>query len=179
MGSPNPAPVPADLGAGPSETPRRVAVGELVAGIVLSAGWIYCMWLAAPIAPDGALTNLAPVWRRLGELRAPILALLLSGIVVACCSLVWPARTLLRSGLRLALDAVGLVLIGLLLFRLDLYVPLALFNLTIGRQGAAPDWSTLGIAIGLYVLAIVTLADMAQEISRMLEKKRWRRAIAA
>jgi hypothetical protein len=154
-------------------TPRVTAIAELAAGLIVS--WLFVTWFRTTFDLGGVRITLAPIWR---AIYWPSLLVLLAGVPLGWVSLIWPARTRLRSGIRLTIHGMTLVIVGVLL-RVTTWVEIAAPQFpTVGIEQAA-KWANFGIWIALVVMAIITIADAFQDARRIFRRKTARTLITS
>jgi hypothetical protein len=144
--------------------PRATAIAELIFGIICTGVCLQAAWYLGGFNLDVVHIVLAPVWRLVYPL---VLLYCVAGIPLGWVGLVWPARIRLRSVIRLAINAIGLIVIGVLA-QAGILLTLTSSKLSTASLADATHWTSLGVHIFLGAAAIVTFMDMAQEIRRCL-----------
>jgi len=148
-------------------SPRSVAISELVSGIGVSLAWVYFVRFHPSINFDIIQISLAPVWR---NNFWPILLLLMSGIPVGCIGLFRPLSERLHSSLRLAIHAGTLIFLAAV-FKAGTWIEIASSKRSALQVAEILRGYNLGIRIAFLVITIVVLAQMVQEIRRMITVK--------
>ncbi|MGA2181416.1 MAG: hypothetical protein ABSH47_00170 [Bryobacteraceae bacterium] len=142
--------------------PRATAIAELVFGVIFAGVCLQYAWVRAGFNLGVVHVTLAPVWN---ILYWPILLSCVSGIPLGWTGLVWPSRIRLRAVIRLAIDAVTLIGIGLLA-KAGPLLTLSSSQLTAPGLADATKWTNTGIHIGLIVTSIGTFVDIVQQVLR-------------
>lgn len=148
--------------------PRATSIAELICGVICTGVCMQAAWYLGGFNLDIVHVALAPVWRSVYWL---ILLSCVAGIPMGWFGLVWPSRIRLRSIIRLSIDAVTLIAIGVL-SQAGTLLTLTSPKLSPASLAEAMRWTTLGLQIGLGAAAIVSLIDMAQE-GRRYSRARW------
>ncbi len=143
------------------------AVGGIAMSALISLVWVYVAQPQTAAEFEGALIRLAPVWR---SLFWPILAVLLSGAIVGVAGLLRPGAARLHAAIRLAADALSLVVIGFLLDSrswIEIVAP--------GKPPAGIEisdkWTNLGVWVSLLIVGVIVLADGVREARRLFRRK--------
>jgi hypothetical protein len=144
--------------------PRSLAIGELVWGIVFTLGWISVAWFHYGFDAGNMRVTLAPVWR---NSFWPILFLMMSGIPAGCIALLRPSWMRLHSSLRLMIDAGSLTLLGVL-FKAGTWIEITSARLPAAQVAEIAHGFNLGMRIAFLVIAIIVLADVIQEVYRIV-----------
>ena len=154
-------------------TPRATAVAEIAAGLVF--GSLLVAWFRTTFDFGGVHVTLAPIWR---SLYWPFLLVVLSGVPKGWVSLMWPARTRLRFGIRAAIDTATLIVVAVLL-NAGAWVDITASGFPAAGIAEAVKWTNLGIKITLVMMAVITVADAIPEALRIFRKKTsWNYSIA-
>jgi hypothetical protein len=146
-------------------TPRATAIAELAAGLIVS--WLFVTWFRTTFDFPGLRITLAPIWR---SLYWPALLVLLGGVPLGWVSLIWPARTRLRSSIRLAVHGLTLALV-LILLRARIWVEITAPQFPAVDIAQAVKWTNFGIGITLLVMAIITVGEAIRDARRMFKNK--------
>jgi len=143
-------------------------ITEIVAGVIWSAVWLYAVWSRPAFdLPGGMRIALAPIGQ---TLLWPMLLVLLAGVAKGWVTLVWPSRTRLRSVIRMAADAAGLILVYLL-FQAESWVELTSTTGTAAGIAEAAKAINYGVWIALIVVVIAIVVDVVQEARRIIAGK--------
>ena len=154
-------------------TPRATAIAELAASLVI--GSLFVAWYRTTFDFGDVRITLTPIWR---SLYWPFLLLLLSGVPKGWVSLMWPERTRLRFAIRLAINAVSLVLFAVLL-NAGSWVNITGPSLSAADIAEAVKWTNYGIKISLTIFAVFAVLDAIPEARRIFGKKAsWNYSIA-
>jgi hypothetical protein len=158
---------PAKAVTDPKPVPGYMAIVELLAGIGASLVWIEVMWLRTSFDFHGVAITLAPIWH---SFFWPILLVMLSGVPIGLMGWLRPWWMRARSVVRLASDAITLVLTGALV-NMGPWVRVAAPSLPAAGVADANHWTNVGVSIGLGVTAIITLVDAVKEARRLVRRK--------
>jgi len=154
-------------------TPRATAIAELAASLIFST--LYVAWFRTTFDVGGLHITLAPIWR---AMYWPFLAVILIGGVKGYLSLVWPDRIRLRFGIRVAINIITLILVGVLL-NAGTWVNLAAAGAPVGDLAEAARWTNFGFKIFLWFTAAIAIGDAVPEGMRIFRKKpAWNYSIA-
>jgi hypothetical protein len=148
--------------------PRSVAISELVWGIIFTLGWMSVAWFHYGLDAGNMRMTLASVWR---NSFWPILFLMMSGIPAGCVGLFKPAWTRLHSSFRLMIDGYSLILLGLLFKAGTSWVEVTSAKLPAAQVAEIAHGFNLGVRIAFLVIAIIVLADVIQEVYRIVRVK--------
>jgi hypothetical protein len=148
--------------------PRATAIAELVFGIICTGACLQAGWYLAGFNLDVVRVVLGPIWRTVYWLT---LVWCVAGMPLGWTGLVWPSRIRMRAVIRLAIDALSLISIGILA-NAGTLLTLTSSKLSASSLADATHWTNLGVHIFLGAAAIITFIDMAQEVSRFL-RARW------
>jgi len=146
-------------------TLRATAVFELAASLI--AATLFVAWFRTTFDLGGIRITLAPVWR---SIYWPSLLVILSGVPKGWVSLIWPERTRLRFGFRVAINAATLLLVAVLL-NAGTWVDLTGPGFPAGDLVEAAKWTNFGIKISLIITAVIAAADAIPEGLRLFRKK--------
>jgi hypothetical protein len=158
---------PVPVAARIQPVPRSVAIGELVAAIVCTLGWVYVARLPYSFDFDIVRLTLAPVWR---NDFWPILLLLMSGIPAGCIGLLRPAWGRLHSSFRLIIHGGTLILMGVL-FKAGAWIETSSATLPAAQVREIARGYNLGVRIAFVVVSIVVLVEIIQEVLRIFRVK--------
>jgi len=147
---------------------------EFVWGILISVAWVYVCWFRPWMDIGGAHVALMPICQ---TLFVPILLLLVAGIPVGWITMRDPSRRRLRSGLRVAINAYFLGLIGILAMAGNV-VSITGAGISAADLAEASKWTRIGVQIGLGALAICVFIDAAVEAYRLCRSARNRNSTA-
>src|SRR5579872_7133150 len=86
-------------------TPRSAAIAELAAGLV--GATLFVAWFRTTFDVGGVHIVMTPIWR---VLYWPFLAGILGGVLKGWVGLMWPGRTRLHFGIRVAFNALTVIL---------------------------------------------------------------------
>jgi hypothetical protein len=111
--------------------------------------------------------TLSPVWR---SFFWPIFLTALSGVPLGWLGLRWPSRTQLRSGIRLAIDGVNLILTCALL-KAGTWVDVSSRILPSTTIEELAKWTNTGVWIGLMTAAVMISIDAVLEVRRIFLRK--------
>ena len=154
-------------------TPRATAIAELAASLVISS--LFVAWFRTTFDFADVRITLTPIWR---SLYWPFLLVLLSGIPKGWVSLMWPERTRLRFAIRLAINAVTLVLVAVLL-NAGSWVDITAPGLPAAGIAEAVKWTNFGVKISLIIFAVFAVIDGIPDARRIFRKKpSWNYSIA-
>ena len=154
-------------------TPRATAIAELAASLIFST--LYVSWFRTTFDIGGLHITLTPIWR---SMYWPFLAMILIGGVKGYLSLVWPERIRLRFGIRVAINAVTVILVGVLL-NAGTWVNLTASGFPVADIAEAVKWTNFGVKIFLVFTAVIALGDAIPEGMRIFRKKTsWNYSIA-
>jgi hypothetical protein len=144
--------------------PRSVAIGELVWGVLSTLAWIYLARFHPSFRFEAFGFSLAPVWQ---NNFWPILLLAMSGIPAGLVGLLRPARMRLHSTLRLLIDACTLILIGVV-YHAGTWIEITSLKLPVAHVAEIARGYNLGVRIAFIVISIVVIADVLQEVYRIV-----------
>jgi hypothetical protein len=153
----------------PQPAPSRYkAIAEVLTGVCASVAWIDVMWFRTSFHLGAVAIALAPIWR---SFFWPILLVAFSGIPAGLIGWLrpWWMRTRARSLVRLAADAIALVL-TVALANMGPWVEVSGTNLPAAGLADANHWANVGTCIGLAALAVIMLGDGAQEAHRLVRR---------
>jgi len=157
----------------PRPTPRATAIAELAGALIFST--LYVAWFRTTFAVGGLHITLTPIWR---SMYWPFLAVILIGGVKGYLSLVWPERIRLRFGIRVAVNAITVIL-AVVLLNAGTWVDLAAPGTPIADIAEAAKWTNFGFKIFLCFMAVVAIGDAIPEGMRIFGKKpSWNYSIA-
>ena len=156
-------PVSSSIGISQSPPSRAAAIAEILSSLVFSALWIYLMQRPPAVPIGDVAISAAPVWH---SLFWPILAVLSSGIPAGVAILLRPARTRLRSVVRLVSDGLSLILV-LTLLRVDRWVEISGAGLRPDVLVRIGDAIHQGLWISLLFVAMSLLLDAFREITKL------------
>ncbi|MGD0199194.1 MAG: hypothetical protein ABSD27_00435 [Bryobacteraceae bacterium] len=142
------------------------AVASIVFGALFGLVWVYMAQPRTAVYFAGVRIALAPVWR---SVFWPILAVLLSGVVVGVAGLLRPQSARLHAAIRLAANALSLVVVGVLL-NAHTWVEIAAPGLPRAAVQDSAGWTNLGLWIALLSVGIIVLADTVREALRVFRK---------
>jgi len=145
------------------------AIAEVLTAVCGGVAWIDVMWFRSSFHLGGITIALAPIWH---SFFWPILLVALSGIPSGLIGWLrpWWMRTRARSLVRLAADAISLVLTSALV-NMGPWVQVSGTNLPAAGLADANHWANVGTRIGLAALAIIILGDGAQEVKRLVRRE--------
>jgi hypothetical protein len=146
-------------------TPRATAIAELAASLVF--GSLFVAWFRTSFDFGGVHITLAPVWR---SLYWPFLLVILGGVPKGWVGLVWPERTRLHLGIRVAINAVTVIVAGILL-NAGTWVDITAPGYQSADIVAAVRWTNLGIKIFLVMTAVIAAGDAIPEARRVFRKR--------
>jgi hypothetical protein len=146
---------------------RSAAISELVSGIGVSLAWVYFVRFHPSVDFDIVQMSLAPVWR---NNFWPILLLFMSGIPVGCIGLFRPLSARLHSSLRLAIHA-GTLIFMAVVFKAGTWIEIASSKRSAVQVAEILRGYNLGIRIAFLVITIIVLAEIVQEVRRMISVK--------
>ena len=154
---------PSKAAAPPQSVSRFAAIAEVFAYALASLFWIEVMWFPPTFSSHGVEITLSPVWR---SFFWPILLVTLGGAAAGLIAWLRPWWVRSRLSLRLARDAVTLVLVAAL-GNMGPWVRVAARGPAAGVANAN-YWTNVGLWIGLSVAFIITLVNAVQEVRRLL-----------
>ena len=146
-------------------TPRATAIFELAASLIAAA--LFVAWFRTTFDLGGVRITLAPIWR---SIYWPSLIVILSGVPKGWVSLMWPERTRLRFGFRVAANAATLIL-AVILLNAGTWVDLTGPGFGARDIAEAVKWTNFGIKISLVITAVIALVDTIPEAVRIFRKK--------
>jgi len=146
---------------------RSLAISELISGSVFAVGWVYFVWFHPSVNLDALQFALAPVWR---NDFWPILFLFGSGILTGCIGLFRPSSIRLLSSLRLAIHAGTLILIAVVL-KAGTWIEITSAKLPAAQVAEVVRGYNLGIRIAFFVITIIAIIHVVQEVHRILKAK--------
>jgi hypothetical protein len=159
--------------AGSRGTPRATAIFELAASLI--AATLFVAWFRTTFDLGGIRITLTPIWR---SIYWPSLLVILSGVPKGWVSLMWPERTRLRFGFRVAINAATLILAAILL-NAGTWVELTGLGFPAPDIAEAAKWTNFGIKISLIMAAVIAIGDAIPEGMRLFKKKTpWNYSIA-
>lgn len=161
-----PAP-PAPRADGVVPMPWYRAVSGIAVSALFALAWLYLAQPQTAADFEGVRIGLAPVWR---SLFWPILAVVLGGAVVGVAGLLRPSAARLHAALRLAFNALGLVIIGALLAAHS-WVEISAISRPVAGIDESIKWTNLGLWISLLVVGVIVLADAVREGRRVFRRK--------
>ena len=154
-------------------TPRATAIFEVAASLI--AATLFVAWFRTTFDLGGIRITLAPIWR---SIYWPSLLIILSGVPKGWVGLMWPERTRLRFGIRVAVNAATLILTAILL-NAGSWVDLTGPGFPAPGIAEAVKWTNFGIKISLMITAVIALVDAIPEAFRIFRKKpSWNYSIA-
>lgn len=143
------------------------AIAELLASTAAGLVWIGVIWLRTSFDFNGVVITPAPVWHRLFW---PILLVTLSGIPAGLIGWLSPWRMRARAYVRLAADALTLILTAALA-NMGPWVRVTAANLPAADLSDANHWTNVGFSIGFAFITIVTLMDAGMEVRRLFRSE--------
>jgi len=154
-------------------TPRTTAIFELAASLI--AATLFVAWFRTTFDLGGIRITLAPIWR---SLYWPSLLVILSGIPKGWVGLMWPERTRLRFAIRVAINAVTVILTAILL-NAGTWVDITGPGFPAADMAEAAKWTNFGIKISIIITAVIAVGDAIPEGLRIFRKKApWNYSIA-
>jgi hypothetical protein len=147
--------------------PRATAIAELVFGVLCTGVCLGAMSYRGGFNVDVFQITPAPVWSIVYWL---ILLSCVGGIPLGWTGLVWPSWARLRAAIRLAIDGIGLIVIGVLI-KAGAWLTLTSPGLSAAGLAEATKWTNVGMRIALAAAAIITLVDVFQEVRRFLRAR--------
>ncbi|HXM41517.1 MAG TPA: hypothetical protein VN924_09710 [Bryobacteraceae bacterium] len=153
----------------PQPVSRYKAIAEVLTAVCASVAWIDVMWFRTSFHFGGVAIALAPIWR---SFFWPILLVAFSGIPSGLIGWLrpWWMRTRAHSLVRLAADAIALVL-TVALANMGPWVHVSGTNLPVAGLADANHWANVGTRIGLAALGVIMLGDGAQEAHRLVRRE--------
>jgi hypothetical protein len=155
--------------------PRANSIAELVLGALFIVGWLIFLHAPAPAFARELPFHLAPVWWRF---EIPIVATVALGMAAAYVHLFRPQLPLLRTLLRLASDAAGVITLYLFLGTSEFIV---INPDAIGRMSEHVNFGrhvltvtqvvNYGVALGPAIAIIFYLGDGIVEAVRLIRRK--------
>ncbi|HWY44652.1 MAG TPA: hypothetical protein VNX66_14235 [Candidatus Sulfotelmatobacter sp.] len=151
------------------EVPRFESFSILVASTVALL-WMQSLWSHPFLifGPAASLIQLAPIWHRV---YMPTVAVILAAMLRAAINLVRPDWIRFRDVAALVLDAASLAIIYALIFGCTWVVP-ATADSTVALHAAQAvnQW----IPYGLWIAAVISLAQAIKNLLRLYYNLRWR-----
>lgn len=144
-----------------------VAAAEVVMSVIVVGFWVYIMRYHPTLDLGDVRIAPAPIFE---ALFWPILVTLLAGTATGTASLLAPSRPRIRSGIRLAINGLTLVVTAILLSAPSWVQVTALGVPSKGIEDAAKGIN-LGVWITLAVMVIAVAVDAFQETRRMFNKR--------
>jgi hypothetical protein len=154
-------------------TPRATAIAELAAGLV--GATLYVAWFRTAFDVGDVHIVLTPIWR---TLYWPFLGGILGGVPKGWVGLMWPERTRLRFGIRVAFNAITVILAATLL-NAGSWVDITASGVSATGIAEAVKWTNIGVEIFLVFIAVMAVGDAIPEGIRLFRKKTpWNYSIA-
>jgi hypothetical protein len=160
--------------------PRGSSVGEIVFGFIFLLFWVGALSLpdiTIPGTPPVKLT-LGPVWQSFHQgYYAPIAALVVVGLALACVNLIRPYWTGVRLGVRTAVNAASAVILFAVLAAHRVEVKAQLFEATASKMapsgiGSLERWINISVFGSLLIAAVICAVECARDIRRILQSIR-------
>jgi hypothetical protein len=154
-------------------TPRATAIFELAASLI--AATLFVAWFRTTFDLGGIRITLAPIWR---SLYWPSLLVILSGIPKGWVGLMWPERMRLRFAIRVAINAITVILTAILL-NSGTWVDITGPGFPAADMAEVAKWTNFGIKISIIITAVIAAVDAIPEGLRIFRKKTsWNYSIA-
>jgi hypothetical protein len=136
---------------------RAASLGHLVGHVIFTLWWVGVL----PIGPvPGLDVRLAPVWN---QLYWPVLLVAVSSGVLAAVLAVRPHRTRTLAALGLAGEAVGLVVIAVLLLSGSL-VEVAVVGAPAAAAAKLARWANLTLDVTVLVVGVAFAAEVVRDV---------------
>jgi hypothetical protein len=146
-------------------TPRATAIAEMAASLIF--GTLFVAWFRTTFDVGGLRITLTPIWQ---SMYWPFLAVILSGGVRGWMGLVWPERLRRRFWMRVGINAVTVILAGILLHA-GSWVNLAAPSLSALDIRDAAKWTNFGVKIFLIVTVVIAAGDAIPEGLKIFRKR--------
>ncbi len=144
------------------------AAASIVVSALFSLVWVYLAQPQTVADLAGVRLGLAPVWR---SLFWPILAVLLSGVLVGAAGLLRPNAVRLHSAIRLCANVLCLIVVGLLLGAHS-WIEISAPGRSLADVDNSVKWTNLGFWISLLIVGLAVLAEGLREARRLFRRKR-------
>jgi hypothetical protein len=149
-------------------TARSNDLAGFIFGIAAFVFWAGVMWQRSEFAFSGGLRIImAPVW---SAIYWPVLGLTLAWALADFFNFLRPARTRVRSWVRLGLDTATVLMAGVLL-TVSIWVDFAGPNLSAADAAKAMRWVNGTIQVTLITIAAITLFDAVHQLRLLLRAK--------
>ena len=161
-------PVPAPSFPSDAEPMTRYrAFANIALSALTALAWVYLARAGTAGHFEGLNIGLSGVWH---TLFWPILAVFLSGVFVGLAGLIRPEAVRMHASIRLASNALSLVLIGFLL-KGQSWIEISSAGRPLDGIEDAVKWSNLGIWISLLIVGAIVLAQTVHEARLILRRK--------
>jgi len=147
--------------AAPDTAARWNQLAGFIWGMLAAVFWVYLMGARTEFSfPGGLRFILGPVWK---YLYWPVLVLTLTSASVDLLAFLYPCWTLVRTRVRLGINATQLLL-ALALLRVGNWGELASANLSALEIAKAMTWINAGIQVALISTAVIVVIDALLQI---------------
>jgi hypothetical protein len=147
--------------AAPDASARWNQLAGFIFGMLAAVCWVFLMGARTEFSfPGGLRFILGPVWK---YLYWPVLGLTLTSASADLLAFLYPCWTLVRTRVRLGINAIQLLL-ALALLRVGNWGELASANLSAAEIVKAMTWVNAGIQIALISTAVIVVIDALLQI---------------